>query len=650
MYQMIRVACASPLCKTGNPAYNGERILEILEQMEREKVELALFPELSLSGYSCGDLFSMPFLAKKSWEALETLVDESSRFSFPFFVGLPVIHQGECYDCMAGVCRGELLGLIPRPSFSLEEPLCRTFSPAPKESCYLSQEGGEEILLDSRLCFREEGVRDCGFQIQFSVSETDPEEMKRCREENCDLILCPTALPWEGNSRMENEARFLAWSSRGLGLVVASSRESDSARDLLFSGEQWIVEGGKTLRAASLATEKARGEDLFLFADIDLDILRAKRQKKNRRWGESVREGDHRPTIFLSVDPLRTLDAPWERPMNPFPFVPTEDQGREEILRIQAAGLAHRIQAISATKVWLGISGGLDSCLALLVCRRAFLRWGLPLSGIHAITMPAYGTGSRTHSNAKTLCESLGVSFQEISLKPVLDRHFADIGLSQGDYSTAFENAQARERTQILLDLANKEGGLVVGTGDLSEIALGWCTFNGDQMSNYGVNGSIPKTLARALVRYEAEHLMEARSVLLDIVATPISPELLPPKEGEITQKTEELIGSYELHDYFLYYFSKYRFSVRKLLTGAKQAFGNRYPEAEIKRTLCLFFQRFLGNQFKRAAMPDGIGTGPISLSPRGGLVMGSDLSLPELLEEIDSIDVDESERNEDLW
>ena len=548
-YGYLKTAAAIPSVRVADCAYNGERIAALVAEAAGRGVEVVLFPELSVTGYTCGDLFLQPALLAAAEQTLAELLRRTAELNTAFVVGLPVAVDDMLYNCAVVAAAGEVLGVVPK--------------------CHIP----------------------------------DVQQSARMR------------------------AAYL-YCSAGFG---------ESSTDLVFAGHALVAENGAVLAASE---RFSLGEQLVV-ADVDCQLLRNDRCRTTT-FRHSGAGG--RTTVAVTM-PVAD-DRPFDRTVEAMPFVPAEDDRRhsrcEEILNIQATGLARRLAHTRSTKAVVGISGGLDSTLALLVTVRAFDRLGLDRRGIVGITMPGFGTTGRTYGNALTLMRGLGVTAREIPIRAACEQHFRDIGLPEDDRSTTYENAQARERTQILMDVANREGALVVGTGDLSELALGWATYNGDQMSMYGVNASVPKTLVRHIVEWYAAHCAEGsvREVLCDVAATPVSPELLPADaEGGIAQKTEELVGPYELHDFFLYRFVRQGFPPAKILFLAERAFGRRYDRATILRWMKTFFSRFFSQQFKRSAMPDGPKVGSVALSPRGDWRMPSDASAAVWLAEIDRLE-----------
>lgn len=602
--ELFRLACGLPKIRLGRMDRNRQAMEEMARAMAKEEVDLALFPEGSLTGHSIGDLSGQEFFCQRAWEEAETLADRTRDLDLALVFGLPLISGAGTYWATVLAYQGDLDVLGKRGP----EP--------PEESPFFLEETGYTFK-------------------SLSLAPLSDDQVARLSPgrilEVTDLLLLSQARPFLPGKAKARRKALEVLTGDGLALAMVSSCPGESTTDGVFSTQALIAENGHIL------AEKKEGEgEGFIFADLDPFLMKKTRERFRSRLLMSR----------LQPDPVEEMDLPFHRSTRrtypKTPFLPEDEEGLEETLTIQALGLAQRMSAIGAEDVWIGISGGLDSTLALLVALRTFDRLGLDRKGIHAVSMPAFGSSEKTKENARKLARSLDLDFREIDLEEVLRVHFRDIGLEEGDRSLAFENAQARERTQILFDLANLHGGLVLGTGDLSEIALGWATYNGDHMSSYGVNASVPKTLARALVRYEADGFREKgreelARILLDVVETPVSPELLPPKDGEIAQKTEEIIGPYELHDFFLYYFALYGAGPRRILDYADRAF-EEYSRKEILACLRIFYDRFFKNQFKRSAMPDGPQASPVSLSPRGAWAMASDLDGRAYLDEVDAL------------
>lgn len=637
----LRAACASPQVSVADCAANARAIIDTVLEAERRGISLLVFPELSVTSYTCGDLFLQQPLLQGAAEALATIAQETAATSVLFFVGLPLVKDGALYNCAAAVQRGSVKAVIPKtfiPNYS-EFYEKRWFTPAP-----LSERPDEVIQLGFGL-----GSVPFGTRILFA-DQSFPQAV--IAAEICEDLWMPLppssrhALAGASiivNLSASNEVigkaeyrRLLVRSQSGRlasAYLYADAGQGESTTDMVFAGHNIIAENGTVLAQSSLFS------GAIAAAEIDLDRIAQERIRTTTFAQNCARCHEHGDTagyrtVAVSLKKAASLEL---RVIDPCPFVPSDKQERSircrEVLALQAQGLAKRLAHTHAKTVVIGLSGGLDSTLALLVCLESFRILGRDVSGIIAVTMPCFGTTHRTHSNAQTLAEAAGVSFREISIEKSVRQHFADIGHDENIHDVTYENAQARERTQVLMDVANQSGGIVIGTGDLSELALGWATYNGDHMSMYGVNASVPKTLVRYLVAAsadEAEHSgnTQLAVVLRDILDTPVSPELLPAQEGEIAQKTEELVGPYELHDFFLYYMLRWGFGPEKIYMLACRAFDGRHPYKIIRQWLSVFFRRFFAQQFKRSCLPDGAKVGTVSLSPRGDWRMPSDASL----------------------
>lgn len=621
---MIRVAAASPRVHLANPAQNAREIEKALRAADEKDVSLCVFPELCLTGATCGDLFYQDALLEGAKAALHYL--RMLKIRTAFVVGLPMEMNGRLYNC-AAVCCGGTVALVTMMSQR------EGFAPAESAPDFVML-GGEEISV----FYGETAIFSCGELVFGVAGERELLSPFSSAAALCaagaTMIAHPTAQAetvYSDARRMEQ----LAVLSRQLccAIVHAGAGFGESTTDAVFAGDACVMEMGDLLaRAPRFEREGAQ-----CFADVDNARVRFQRRKMN------VYERDMGNLPPFALGNLRRTNKGdgLLRPVNRLPFVPTQekmDAHCAQILAIQAQGLIRRMTHIGATKLIIGVSGGLDSTLALLVAAHAYDLMGWAREGIYAITMPGLGTSRRTHDNAESLSELLGCTALEIPIGAAVAQHFADIGQDPNQHDVCYENSQARERTQILMDYANKVGGIVLGTGDLSELALGFCTYNGDQMSMYNVNGSIPKTLMRPLVAWISARLgEEVHRVALDIVNTPVSPELVPGEE-EISQKTEELLGSYDLHDFFLWHMMDSGASPRKLYALAEHAFAEQFDAQTILRTLDIFVRRFFSQQFKRSAMPDGAGVTGVSLSPRGGFVCPSDAQRALWLDEVEQL------------
>ncbi|MDY3052423.1 MAG: NAD(+) synthase [Ndongobacter sp.] len=632
----FRAAAVTLPVVLGDPEENRVRLAQAIHRAEEQGAEAVVFPELSLCGVSVGDIVGQELFLQTCEEQLAHLISDTEDCALLCAAGLPVRTERGVFDAMAVFQKGRLLGLVPRTDFSEDAAgnLLRVFAHGEEERtdevCFA---GFEDVPFGRRLRFCGEGARiavGAGAELLSRVSSVGD-----ALAGACDVLLLGADFRDQVYEKARRRVRWQSETQSGGGVVIASSGMGESTTDNVWSGERWIVESGAVL--AESEDDSWFGETM---ADLDLRHIRRDRLCPGRR---DLRGSEPWTDIAFERRTARVGEA-LLRPVNAFPFVPQGGAGAdaecERILRIQARGLESRMRHIGTEQVFLGVSGGLDSTLALLVCARAFDEMGLSREGIHGLTMPAFGTSERTHANARLLMERLGIRSREIDIRPALRQHFLDIQLPEGDHSVAFENAQARERTQILMDLANRFGGIVVGTGDMSEIALGWATYNGDHMSMYGVNSSVTKTLGRRLLCYEAGRASDEllRRTILDVVDTPVSPELLPTENGRIVQQTEKLVGPYELHDFFLFHVLRYGDAPVKLLRLAQTAFAGVYDRAEIVQWMHLFFRRFFTQQFKRNCSVDGVSVGAWSLSPRGGWQMPSDVSWRTWQREMDCL------------
>ena len=623
----IRAGAACPTVKIGNAAENAKTLIRAAGDAAALGVQVLVFPELCLTSASAGDLFFSPFLLCEAESALATYIRETSSLDMLSFVGLPVACGGKIFNCTAAVEGGRLLGLVPKTMLSRDEK--RFFSPAPDTGVALSF-AGQETVLDTNLIFACEEMPEMRVACEFGTELQAPVPPSCAHAAaGATLIVCPSATP-EKVCRAAFRRRLTeVQSARTLtSYILAEAGSGESGTDGVYGGQLLLAENG-TVREEALPFE---GKTLIY---TEFDLARSLTERAKSDVFEADFDADY-TTVNFGLSLTRTT---FSTPPSKTPFLPADPTERSErmelMLDIQSEGLACRAVRAYAKTLVMGISGGLDSTLALLVACRALDRLGRDRSMITAVTMPCFGTTARTKGNAERLCEELGVTLRTVDIHEAVRVHFRDIGHDESVTDTTYENAQARERTQILMDISNAEGGMVVGTGDLSELALGWATYNGDHMSMYGVNGGVPKTLVRHLVAHEATLFEErgmtgAAAVLRDILATPVSPELLPPTdEGEIAQETEGIVGPYELHDFFLYYFVRYSYSPSKILRLAVSAFEDVYeePEKEILPYLHIFVRRFFTQQFKRSCLPDGPAVGSVALSPRTAFRMPSDFS-----------------------
>lgn len=632
-YGFIKVAAASPHVTVADIDANAVAIRALIDQADAANVNLLVLPELCLTGYTCGDLFYSETLLNATQNALLEIAAYTSGMKSVVVVGVPITVNGKIFSCAAVLHDGAVIGLIPKTYLSADQ---RQFSPAPSQALSVNFGNGHPATpLDVHLTFQCDALKDFRFGVELGEDlwSADPPSRKLCQT-GATIIVNPSASA-EFVARKSYRRMLVESTSARLicGYVLANADCGESVQDMVYSQHNLIAENG-----AILAENSPFGKTSMIVSEIDVCHLSADR-RKNAVY-QSLPCEDEKVIVFHQS--IRRTDLTRQISKTPFILENTDEMNEraEEILQIQSTALMRRIEHTHAKTAVIGISGGLDSCLTLLVAARTMDMLGRDRKDIVAISMPCFGTTSRTRSNAEKMCEQLGVTFHEISIAASVRQHFSDLGHDESVHDVTFENAQARERTQLLMDTANQCGGIVVGTGDLSELALGWATYNGDHMSMYGVNASIPKTLVRRLVRFEAERSHSALAeVLFDILDTPVSPELLPAStSGDIQQKTEDLVGPYELHDFFLYYALRFGDSPKKIFHLAHHVFHESYSDEIILKWLRTFFRRFFMQQFKRSCLPDGPKVGSVSLSPRGDWMMPSDAISTLWLKEIDSI------------
>ena len=631
----IKAAASTPEIRVADVDHNKKLICEGVDQAWKEGVQLLVYPELCLTGYTCGDLFWQEELLEKARQGLSEIVMHSLGKKMLIFVGLPWEMNGKLYNVAAAVSDGELLGLVPKrylPAYSefYEE---RNFTPG-KEEITRVMVDGKEIPFGSRILFSCPEVRGLSVAAELCEDLWTPEPPSIGHAMAGATVIVNLSASDETTGKSIYRRNLISGQSARLlcGYIYASAGEGESTTDLVFGGHNVISENGVILAESRLF------ENSTIVTELDIQRLRADRRKQTTF---SVKGKETYEEVLFHLEEKETGLT---RFVDPAPFVPSDEhqmeQRCEEIFHIQAMGLKKRLKHTGCRNVTVGISGGLDSTLALLVTAKAFDLLGIDRSSITAVTMPCFGTTDRTYQNACELTRRLGASLKEVDIKKAVRQHFEDIGHSEEDHDVTYENCQARERTQVLMDIANQSGGMVIGTGDMSELALGWATYNGDHMSMYGVNASVPKTLVRHLVRYYADTCEDERlkAVLLDILDTPVSPELLPPKDGKIAQKTEDLVGPYELHDFFLYYILRFGFRPAKIYRLALNAFAGVYEKEVILKWLKTFYRRFFSQQFKRSCLPDGPKVGTVAVSPRGDLRMPSDASAAIWLAELEEL------------
>jgi NAD+ synthase (glutamine-hydrolysing) len=628
-----RVGAAVPLVRPGAVAANITSLTILAKKAAEAGVDVLVFPELCVTGYTCGDLFFQQALLDAAEKGLSTFLKKIWQFDTLFILGMPVRLDGMLFNCAVACRQGNILGVVPKTHLPNTREFYeqRWFSSAASTQAKTIHVCDEEVPFGTDLIFQSLGAAACSVGIEICEDLWSPVPPCTRQALNGARVLCNLSASNELVGKHEYRRDLvLQQSARCLSAYVyAGAGPGESSTDLVFGGHAMIAENGRMLAE----NHRFEREPNLVMADVDLAFLTFER-RQNKSYSLCASQAEPIRTVVYDAADEETVSSGLMRNIEQRPFVPSDEASRnrrcEEIFAIQSTGLATRLLHMNCRHVVVGLSGGLDSALALLVICEAFERVGFERSGIHAITLPGFGTSGRTLANTLRLCEGLNVPLERIDITAACTQHLSDIGHSGVAHDVAYENTQARERTQILMNRANMLGALVIGTGDLSELALGWCTYNGDHMSMYGVNSGVPKTLVRYLVRWVADHRanMMTAAALTDILATPVSPELLPPDAyGKISQKTEDVIGPYELHDFFLYHFVRCGAPVEKIRFLAGVAFKNSYSAAEIDRWLGLFFKRFFAQQFKRSCMPDGPKVGSINLSPRGDWRMPSDAS-----------------------
>mgnify|MGYP000564988919 FL=1 len=618
----IKVAAATPDIRVADVDYNKGQIIKQMDEAAEAGAKIIVFPELCITGYTCSDLFLQDILLNSAKKALVKIAEHTKNLDALVFVGVPIAVGGELYNVAAALNHGNILGFTTKsflPNYG-EFYEMRQFRPGPKKAEKILF-GGKEIPFGPQLLFVENQMANLivSAEICEDVWSPVPPSIEAAREGATVIVNCSASDETIGKASYR-ESLISGQSARLIsGYIYANAGEGESTTDLVFGGHNLIAENGTIL------AEAKRFSNGIIYTEFDVQKI-ANERRKNTTFTETQ---EHvLPRIPFGLEQTETILT---RTFPSRPFVPRDDQERakrcEEILTIQAMGLKKRLAHTHAKSAVVGISGGLDSTLALLVTAKAFDALGLERSGITAVTMPCFGTTDRTYQNACKMSLKVGATLREVRIGDAVMQHFKDIGHDPQDHSVTYENSQARERTQVLMDIANQTGGLVIGTGDMSELALGWATYNGDHMSMYGVNASVPKTLVRHLVHYFADTCEDSslKEVLYDVLDTPVSPELLPPKDGEIAQKTEDLVGPYELHDFFLYYFLRMGYEPGKIYRIAKLSFAGEYDDETIYKWLRTFCWRFFSQQFKRSCLPDGPKVGTVALSPRGDWRMPSD-------------------------
>lgn len=631
----VKVAAVTPEIRVADCAYNTANICKGIDEAAAQHAKIIVFPELCITGYTCGDLFWQDKLLQSARRELQLITKHTAGKDALIFVGLPWEKNGKLYNVAAALCNGRLLGLVPKrylPNYN-EFYEARHFTKGNASVEWINVDG-ETVPFGMQLLFCADAPT--GLCVAAELCEDlwapDPPSTSHALA-GANVIVNLSASDEVTGKSLYREALIAGQSARLLsGYIYASAGEGESTQDLVFGGHNLIAENGHVLG------ETRRFSCDAVYAELDISRLIAERR---RMTTFELTGTENYEKVRFHLEEEETVLT---RYFDPAPFVPTGEEERErrcgEIFMIQALGLKKRLQHTNSKSAVVGISGGLDSTLALLVMAKAYDMLGIPRSQMTAVTMPGFGTTDRTYRNACELTRRLGAELLEVSIRDAVTQHFSDIGHDAEIHDVTYENSQARERTQILMDIANKKGGMVVGTGDMSELALGWATYNGDHMSMYGVNCSVPKTLVRYLVRYYADTCGDEMisQILYDVLDTPVSPELLPPKDGEISQKTEDLVGPYELHDFFLYYLLRFGCTPAKIYRIAKQAFSGTYDSETILKWLKKFYWRFFSQQFKRSCVPDGPKVGSVALSPRGDLRMPSDACVRVWMDELEAL------------
>ncbi len=646
IHGFIKVAAVSPAIKVADPEYNIAEIERFISMADENDAAIVVFPELCVTGYTAADLFGQKLFLDKSLDCLTRLLASTKTAGVTALIGMPVLVDQKLYNCAVVIHQGRILGIVPKmyPANYKEFYEKRWFS----SGHIISKNKSEIDLLGQTIPFGNLIFKclDLGFTLGIEICEdlwavVPPSSYLAL---NGALLLANLSASNDLVSKADYRRQLISQQSARCmcGYIYASAGVHESTTDNVFGGECLIAENGAILNSS----QRFNRDSAIIYTEIDIDRLSSERQV-NKTFADNYEfDAGHRKysTVeFLSAGNTDGSQAKFTRPVPPYPFIPADPQTRDdrcaEIFNIQVAGLAKRLAHTGIKHAVLGVSGGLDSTLALLVAAKTFAVAGLPPENIYAVTMPGFGTTDTTYTNALQLMQVMRVNIREIDIKAACRQHFIDIGHNEDIHDITYENVQARERTQILMNIANKINGLVIGTGDLSELALGWCTYSGDHISMYAVNCGIPKTLVRYLIKWIADNVAEnaTQAVLNSILNTPISPELLPPDAcGQITQKTEDVIGPYELHDFFLYYAVRFGMPPKKVLFLAGQAFQDKYSLAELTKWLKVFYGRFFSQQFKRSCLPDGPKVGTISLSPRGDWRMPSDAEVTLWLKELD--------------
>ena len=642
----IKVAALTPKVTVADTQANRKEICRLMDEAEAKGAKILVFPELCITGYTCGDLFYQQVLLREAKKELLAIAKYTQRKDYLAFVGLPLEYNGKLYNVAAAVTQGKVLGLVPKthiPNYN-EFYERRHFAPGMKQPVPVALDEDTVVPMGTRVLFqcRQMPELKIGAEICEDVWAPNPPGVEHALA-GATLLVNLSASDETTGKDMYRKSLVTGQSGRLIcGYVYCSAGDGESTQDVVYSGHNLIAENG------TLLAESRRFCNESIYTELDMVRLNEER----RRMSTFMTSDESYINVEFSLKEEKTELT---RFVDPAPFVPGNKADREkrceEIFMIQAMGLKKRLEHTHAATAVVGISGGLDSTLALLVMVKAFDLIGKDHKDIVAVTMPGFGTTDRTYDNAVSLIKSLGATFREVSIVDSVRVHFKDIGQDEAVHDVTYENGQARERTQILMDIANKSGGMVIGTGDMSELALGWATYNGDHMSMYGVNASVPKTLVRHLVCYYADTCADEtlQKVLYDVLDTPVSPELLPPEDGKISQKTEDIVGPYELHDFFLYYILRFGCTPKKIYRLANYAFAGTYDTETIQKWLKTFYRRFFSQQFKRSCLPDGPKVGTVAVSPRGDLRMTSDASARIWMEELEHLDDEEQSKSQGI-
>ena len=630
----VKVAAATPDIRVADVEFNTQNIINAMEEAQKNGAKILVFPELCVTGYTCSDLFDHSVLLKASRKALLEIAENTNDKDMLVFVGAPLEVNGKLYNVAAAMNQGEIIGFTTKtflPNYG-EFYEMRQFTPGPQTVREITF-GGKKIPFGPQILFQAEGMEELvvAAEICEDVWSPVPPSIQAALEGATVIVNCSASDETIGKDTYRR-ALISGQSARLIsGYIYANAGEGESTTDLVFGGHNIIAENGTVLK------ESSRYVNEIIYSELDLQRITGER-RKNTTFQPMDEETLVR--VPFTIEETKTFLT---RTFPKKPFVPSDEQTRaqrcEEILTIQAMGLKKRLAHTNARTAVVGISGGLDSTLALLVTARAFDMLGRDKKDIIAVTMPCFGTTDRTYQNACEMSKKVGATLIEVPIADAVNIHFRDIGHDPEDHSVTYENCQARERTQVLMDIANKTWGMVIGTGDLSELALGWATYNGDHMSMYGVNASVPKTLVRHLVKYAADDTTDEalKNVLYDVLDTPVSPELLPPKDGDIAQKTEDLVGPYELHDFFLYFMLRFGYEPSKIFRIACMTFDGEYDKETIFKWLETFCRRFFSQQFKRSCLPDGPKVGTVALSPRGDWRMPSDACVAVWMKDLEA-------------